>query len=470
MLARNGKFVEKMDLSRYLLLVLMVFSSTFFIYKDFGIRMLWGYGVLGLLLGVQCVHNVLRRQWPGVSVIEAAFAVLVATVGISFLRPDANRTSDLTAYIIAMMISFGYLALAKPDQMQLRRLMQTAMVSALVFAGFVLICSTFRGLFWNGYYPILAEASKAYADRYIPRGYSPVLGGSCTYTDYIMMIGIGVFGGKFMAERGDKNPGKYLSLGVMALLVFAIAVVGRRGELLGVAAALVVLWILMGRGKGRWIRLAYLAGGAVAALGIVILLLPLLKEVDFLRRYVMTVEKLLAGQDITSGRTELYAQALELFLEKPVFGIGWGQFANHVTPEFLAEHGPDVANVHNIYLEFLCEVGITGAIFLIVPMFYLLVQTIRQFSRLHDAPGDTESWRLAVQLNTVSLTVQLFFLLVGMLDPCFSKLTFWAIYALAIKLFSCAVALEGYEHNDIFARAWSRFVKTITGLNKKRRI
>lgn len=468
MLTQDGKFIEKLNLSKYLLLVLTVFSCTFFIYKDFEIRMLLGYGVLGLLLAIQCVYVVLRRQPPAVSPAEAACGMIVLTVAISFFRPDANRSGDLASYIIAMIISFGFLLLAEPDRMELQRVLRVAMVSALIFAGFVLICSAFQGMFWNGYYPLLSEASRAYADRYVPRGYSPVLGGSCTYTDYIMMIGIGVFGGKFMTEKGEKNPKKYLYLGAVALLVFAIAVVGRRGELLGVAAALVVLWILMGEGKKRWIRLGYLLAGAVAALGLMILLLPLLKEVDFLRRYVMTIEKLLAGQDITSGRTELYAQALELFGEHPVFGIGWGQFSTHVTPEFLAEHGADVANVHNIYLEFLCEVGITGAVFLIVPMVYLLVRTIRQFGRLHDASADSEDRMLAIQLNTVSLTIQLFFMLVGLLDPCFSKLTFWAIYVLAIKLFSCAVELEGYSHDDVFARAWKRLVKTITGISKKR--
>lgn len=468
MLTQDGKFIEKLDISKYLLLVLTVFSCTFFIYKDFGIRMLLGYGVLGLLLGIQCVHMVLRKQLPVISPVEAACGMIVLTVAVSFLRPDANRSGDLASYIIAMMISFGYLLLAKPERMELWRVLRVSMVSALIFAGFVLICSAFQNVFWNGYYPILSEASRAYADRYIPRGYSPVLGGSCTYTDYIMMIGIGVFGGKFLAEKGEKSPRKYLYLGGAALLVFSIAVVGRRGELLGVVAALVVLWILMGEGKNRWIRLGCLLGAAAAALGMMVLLLPLLKEVDFLRRYVMTIEKLLAGQDITSGRTELYAQALELFWEKPVFGIGWGQFATHVTPEFLAEHGADVANVHNIYLEFLCEVGITGAVLLIAPMVYLLTQTIRQFGRLHNASVDSEDRKLAVQLNTVSLTIQLFFMLVGLLDPCFSKLTFWAIYALAVKIFSCAIVLEGYSQDDVFARAWKRLVKTITGIFKKR--
>lgn len=466
-----NKVVEKLDVSKYLLLVLALFICTFFVYKDFGIRMLYGYGVLAAFIGMQGIYCLYKKRIPKVSMIEAAFLFIVLTVMISFCRPDANRNSNLRVYVSAMLICALYMVLAGLDRKQLQYVAKVAVIASLAFALFVLVCTVFEPIFYNGYYPLLSDESKEYADRYIPRGYSPVLGGSCTYTDYVMMIGVGVFCGKFFSMKNDEKSkkAKILCISAVGVLVVAMAVVGRRGELLAAAAVLVIMWILLGKDrKHRWIRATCLVGTVLVAFGVLILLLPFLKEVDFLRRYVMTIEKLLKGQDITSGRTELYSQALQLFASNPIFGIGWGQFATYVTPEFRAVHGQDVANVHNIYLEFLCEVGIVGAIFIIVPMVYMLIHTVRQFNRLMSTPAASPDRRLSLQLNTVSLAIQLFFLLVGMLDPCFSKVIFWAMYALAAKLLSCAMVLEGFEIDDVFTRSWNRIKRSLVSLTRKK--
>ena len=371
--------------------------------------------------------------------------------------------------MIAMIISTAYLFFSQPDRKQLNNIMKIAVISALFFALFVLTFFIFEDLFWNSYYHILSEASRAYADRYIPRGFSPVLGGSCTYTDYVMMVGVGVFCGIFFSlKKESKKKKKIICIVAITILIFAFIVVGRRGELLGVIGAILIFWILTGKGRYKWVRLGGMIGGVIVILGLFVLFLPQLKEIEFLRRYVMTIEKLLAGQDITSGRTELYTQALNLFFSSPIFGIGWGQFACYVTPEFKAIHGQDVMNVHNIYLEFLCEVGIIGAIFIIVPMAYMLAKTIKQFVRLYHFSSDTENWRLAIQLNTASLMIQLFFIMVGLIDPCFSKVIFWAIYALAVKLFSCALEIENYNTNDIFIQTGGNILRKVITTIKRR--
>ncbi len=466
---RKKKMIEYFNIEKYLLMVLMIFISSFFIYKDFNIRMLLGYGILGLLIGIQCFYYILKRKKPTVSVIEVIFSIIVLTVGFSFLRTDANRKEDQWVYMIAMIISTAYLFFSQPDRKQLNNIMKIAVISALFFALFVLTFFIFEDLFWNSYYHILSEASRAYADRYIPRGFSPVLGGSCTYTDYVMMVGVGVFCGIFFSlKKESKKKKKIICIVAITILIFAFIVVGRRGELLGVIGAILIFWILTGKGRYKWVRLGGMIGGVIVILGLFVLFLPQLKEIEFLRRYVMTIEKLLAGQDITSGRTELYTQALNLFFSSPIFGIGWGQFACYVTPEFKAIHGQDVMNVHNIYLEFLCEVGIIGAIFIIVPMAYMLAKTIKQFVRLYHFSSDTENWRLAIQLNTASLMIQLFFIMVGLIDPCFSKVIFWAIYALAVKLFSCALEIENYNTNDIFIQTGGNILRKVITTIKRR--
>ena len=207
---RKKKMIEYFNIEKYLLMVLMIFISSFFIYKDFNIRMLLGYGILGLLIGIQCFYYILKRKKPTVSVIEVIFSIIVLTVGFSFLRTDANRKEDQWVYMIAMIISTAYLFFSQPDRKQLNNIMKIAVISALFFALFVLTFFIFEDLFWNSYYHILSEASRAYADRYIPRGFSPVLGGSCTYTDYVMMVGVGVFCGIFFSLKKESKRKKRL--------------------------------------------------------------------------------------------------------------------------------------------------------------------------------------------------------------------------------------------------------------------
>ena len=149
--------------------------------------------------------------------------------------------------------------------------------------------------------------------------------------------------------------------------------------------------------------------GGIAAIAIIIPLLPWLRQFQPLIRYVMTIEQLLQGQDISSGRMELYALALNAFRENPLFGIGWDQFHTLIPPEFLALHGQDVEDVHCIYLQFLPETGIVGAPFLIAPLLYTYSLICRQFHRLKTAEGMTLPRILCIS----SFMIQSFLLFLG---------------------------------------------------------
>ena len=44
--------------------ILSLFTVTFFIYRDFDIRMLYGYAVLALVLGVHVLRRLIRNHPP----------------------------------------------------------------------------------------------------------------------------------------------------------------------------------------------------------------------------------------------------------------------------------------------------------------------------------------------------------------------------------------------------------------------
>lgn len=68
--------------------------------------------------------------------------------------------------------------------------------------------------------------------------------------------------------------------------------------------------------------------------------------------------------NLTSNRSTLAQYALEQFRENKLFGIGWGNF----TKRYLQYSGEWYMNVHNVYLQLLCETGIVGT-FVIVMLF-----------------------------------------------------------------------------------------------------
>ena len=68
----------------WLLPILSLFTVTFFVYRDFDIRMLYGYALLALILGV----HVLRRLWDDrAPALDPYFFSAVIQAEISLYSP-----------------------------------------------------------------------------------------------------------------------------------------------------------------------------------------------------------------------------------------------------------------------------------------------------------------------------------------------------------------------------------------------
>ena len=95
------------------------------------------------------------------------------------------------------------------------------------------------------------------------------------------------------------------------------------------------------------------------------------KNIPSLARYASWIDSYLVGRDIailTTGRTEIYNTAINLWNNNRLFGIGWNNFKNSVPQTFWYSR----FDVHNCYLQVLCETGYLGAVL----YYILLVVTI----------------------------------------------------------------------------------------------
>lgn len=94
--------------------------------------------------------------------------------------------------------------------------------------------------------------------------------------------------------------------------------------------------------------------------------------------------------DRVTGKTEAHSRvSVELFKEYPLFGCGgWGYkhlALNRLEPMELNKMGIGSANVHNDYLQFLCEHGAIGFGCLVGIFICLIVPLFRDWGRLHRA-------------------------------------------------------------------------------------
>jgi O-antigen ligase len=81
--------------------------------------------------------------------------------------------------------------------------------------------------------------------------------------------------------------------------------------------------------------------------------------------------------NIDAGRSDLYALAFSLFKTSPLLGIGWGKY-KYI---YAALNPLDIftIQVHNVYLQLLCETGIFGFIIFVSAFIASFVFAVRLF-------------------------------------------------------------------------------------------
>ena len=445
-------------LSRQLTLILAIFTCTFFYYRDFGSRMIYGYAALGALLVLHLFFR-LRENDPLASTpVTMAARVLACVIILQFLRPDARRDVDTISYLISMAICMAYVITAPGEHSGVRMALSAMYWGAMAMAAFVVVFTLLPELFLTLVYPMLSETAQRYYDFFAPMGYGVSLG-TYSYTDYVLYLGLAACCADLAVKprTGRRIAVHSLSL---AFLLLAMVVLGRRGELLAAAVAIAALVLALCSRKKR--RIILIAGTVLtaAATALVIAFLPQLGRIPVLARYVETIEQILSGADITSGRRLLMAMGWAGFCSKPLFGLGWGQYVQMSAQIGMCDtDGNLIEDCHNIYLQFLCETGIVGAILLVIPIFYLLITTCRMLRA-----AKTMEDKLPLRFVSVSFLLQVFLLTIGLYDPSFQKIVFWCFYALALMLANAALVRSGWRPTGPVSRALQGLTARLTPL------
>ena len=116
-------------------------------------------------------------------------------------------------------------------------------------------------------------------------------------------------------------------------------------------------------------------------------------------RIFQSLEAMLSGEDVSNNRSRLYAFAWQLARENPIFGIGWNQYRKATVGTVTVLNELDV---HNIYLQMLCETGIVGLISVVVPMLVFFFATYKavRYAFANEGHG-LHVWRMPLLYSAV---------------------------------------------------------------------
>ncbi len=221
------------------------------------------------------------------------------------------------------------------------------------------------------------------------------------------------------------------SLMLLALFAIALLFTGKRGPVLFLALALMLCVFLPARGMDKFKKYANAFLVVLVIIIVYFVFEEALRQIPFVGEVVNTINGLIVGEDVSSARSGLYAWAVTLFLQNPVFGIGWGNFRSTVIGNVTIMTSLEA---HNVYLQLLCETGIVGFSFVVTAFAFFWLKTKRAYVDIvHKHDGQALIWKAPLFFAFV---YQTFFLLY-----CLTANPFYDQFFQIMYFFSCAILM-----------------------------
>ncbi len=239
---------------------------------------------------------------------------------------------------------------------------------------------------------------------------------------------VGLFAGTALAFRYLDVYKKKVFL-VPLVFIVALLLTGKRAHLFFSLIALYALYYLYLSNDKRT-RAIKMIGIALIVLfiGIIVVLYAPSLSTAFVR-----LKDSLEEGDVTNNRTYFWALAYLLFNEHPIIGIGWGQFLDY--SELMLNYR---ANVHNNYLQLLCETGVIGFAIYILWIIFYFIRTIWIFVKIRKNTDDVQK----IVYIAFSFMYQLFFIMY-----CFTGNPFCDKETFIPYFLSCAIV--NYEYRKV---------------------
>ena len=325
-------------------------------------------------------------------------------------------------------VGFAFLVLTKVPIEAYRGTFNLIKGAAVVYASGTLIQYFFTDGFNDFIFNFTTMRSQESITKLVKNNYYPGFGfGRTAISGFFIATGLGL-----MLTFWNNNKGKVLlviNTFIVIFLLTGLVITGKRSIVLWAIVALLMTFVFIGTRKEILKRLCIVF--AIFLFGFLILLstFQLFDSLPFLSRFDNLLEILMAGEASGSvlERLTIYQDAWSIFINNPIFGVGWRQFEVVTAGRYYSNY-----DVHNLYLQLLCELGVVGFTAVMVPFVYVYIKTFKIMrSLLSSSSSSTSLWAKSLAF---SFYYQSLFFIYSLTDSVFRNVTFFLMYFLVIAI------------------------------------
>jgi len=233
-------------------------------------------------------------------------------------------------------------------------------IFSFIFSFVTVISGLFPKLYLEFIVPFLPRDLKEAAISFYHNGTISGLTNQTGINAWFSVIGFAIAFTNYSKNKNIKS--------LLHLLFYLIAILftGKRAHLLFSLISIMFLYIKKYKNKLK--KLLTLPIIILSVFFILYLLFPDLIMERYINRFLPQ-----KNTDISANRFFLWAQAIILFIRKPFFGWGYGYFS-----VFSEELITGRLNVHNVYIQILCETGLIGFFLFILSVFGFIRTSLKK--------------------------------------------------------------------------------------------
>lgn len=382
--------------------------------------------VILTVIAIKCFDGGISKK-----VLKVQVMWIFTSFFVLYNNSDLKNGSG-TSYVIYYLLALIILILLKYSEKWIEYFAKFMLITSCVYAFFTILFKLFKPLYYyfiNKIYSgaILTQLNQQYNENHMA-GIASHYSTNAIY----LMLGIGIIVSYYFTDKFKSNKTSRKNIILLIMLLVAIVFTGKRGTVIfgGLSIIVVFLSELSIRRFKKFIKFLMICL-SVLFLGVfIIYIIPEIREaiLGFLR-----LDKGKTLNDITSGRIDLYSRALEDFSASPIWGSGWGYYKHKYAYIYSYVGTGFYMDVHNIYIQLLCEIGIVGFIMFVFPMIFTARNTFKLLKK-----NSIQLIKLSNKHERdlkLSLFLQVFFILYGFTgNPLYDYWVF-IIYILGISIF-----------------------------------
>lgn len=399
-------------MDRLSLCLIVVMASTLWFFEDILNMHILVVGLVAMAFGLQMLKGKLRFS-------KCASVLLLFSVGMLISLAVNGATSRILyrAFLFTMLLLFASIGHFDTDDLNTAR-------KLLVFAGLAAAVMILAQLvlgksFTSIYYSILKSTSRTEAQFYANRGHFAGVFTKPHEAAGLLTMAIGAL----LIGKWDQAGRKNLLLPM--LLFIPLLLTGKRAIIVLVVATLFILQTLAQLARKRWLNLLGIGMLALIVGYVAIWYVSSNTDNVLFARFASFFES--DNFFINSTRWQLWQDAWKLWLEHPVFGVGWGRFVELSVSVFSYSKNH---SVNLDYLQILCETGIVGFVLMMTPILTMFTRALHMAKFV----ARTKLIPQQRQLILFAVYVQIFTLMYACVEVPFYSIMFFTFYT-----FSCII-------------------------------